>query len=192
MDFQMPEPGTYLARCIKSIDLGTQTGDYQGTPWTRRQVMIVWELPDELLTEGEYAGQPFTVRKYYTASTTKKANLHRDLLSWFPTRLTAEKLEEEGFDTAKLLGLSCQVTLSRTETDRRKVEVITSAPKGVVVPPQVNKSVLFDLDDFDPEVYEGLSDKLKELIAKSPEYRDAVNGKPKESDANLDGDDIPF
>ena len=29
-DFQMPEPGTYVARCIKLVDLGT--GEYQGKP----------------------------------------------------------------------------------------------------------------------------------------------------------------
>lgn len=170
-DFQMPEPGTYLARCIKSIDLGTHTGEYQGTPYSRHQVMIVWELPDELIETGELAGQPFTVAKFYTASTHQKANLHHDLMSWFPTRLTPEKLEEDGFDTAQLIGIPCQVTLAATDSGKRKVMSVTAPPKGVKVAPQVNPSVVFDLDAFDSEVYEGLSEKIRALIAESPEYQ---------------------
>ena len=38
-DFQMPEPGTYLARCFRIVDIGTQYGEYQGKPTARRQIV---------------------------------------------------------------------------------------------------------------------------------------------------------
>lgn len=199
--YQMPEPGTYLARCIKSIDLGTQVGEFQGQPYSRRQVLIVWELPDELIEGGDYDGQPKTVGKWYTASLWKNANLHKDLLSWFPHKLTPERLEAEGFDTGQLVGISCQVTIGESQSGSRKVTAVTAPPRGVKVAPQVNPSVVLDLDAFDPDVFSGLSEKLQEKIAATVEYREAVNRGHKHDAAGLpvdpDGsegyeDDLPF
>jgi hypothetical protein len=68
-------------------------------------------------------------------------------------------------------------------------------PKGTVVPNQVNTSVYFSLDEFDPKVFDSLSDGIKKLIKVSPEYQAIANPNPapqrKNTFADMD-DDIPF
>lgn len=184
-DFQRPDPGTYVARCVRVIDLGTQAGEYQGKPNARRQVVIMWELPTELIPEGEYEGQPFLVSKFYTASLNEKSRLRQDLVNWRTRDFTPEELA--GFDTKNILGAPCMVTLSPTESGKIKVTGVAALPKGTKVPDQFNPSVNFSLDEFDPTVYEGLSDWFRETIADSPEFHEQQA--PAKSG---DGDDIPF
>jgi hypothetical protein len=84
------------------------------------------------------------------------------------------------------------VILTESEGGKQKVTGLASVPKGVKVLPQVNPSVFFSLDpdEFDPTVFAGLSDGLKAMIQKSPEYEEIVSG-PSFSDVKTD-DDIPF
>lgn len=193
-DFQRPDPGTYLARCIKIIDIGTQYGEYQGTPNARRQVVIVWELPTETIPTGDYAGEPFTVSKFYTLSLNEKATLRHDLENWRTRAFTPEELQ--GFEMGKVLGVPCMVTLTPTESGKIKVSGVTAPPKGTKVPKQVNASVMFSLEpeEFDADVYEGLSDWFKDTIAKTPEYQTITqgNGKPAAQDEGAPEDADPL
>jgi len=177
-DFQRPDPGTYLARCTKIVDLGTQSGEYAGKPTSRRQVVLTWELPTELLTSGEYAGQPMTIAKFYTAVLGEKATLRKDLENWRTRKFTPEELE--GFDLVNILGKPCLVTIGESGPDgeKRKVTLVTNPPKGTVVPPQVNASVNFSLepDEFNEDTYNGLSDWFKDTIAQSPEFQERTSG----------------
>jgi hypothetical protein len=192
-DFQRPDPGTYLARCVRIIDLGTQSGEYQGKPTSKRQVVIGWELPTELIPTGEYAGQPFLVTKFYTASLNEKATLRHDLVNWRTRDFTEEELD--GFDLANILGKPCLVTLSPTEKGSVKVTGVTAPPRGTTVPAQVNPSVNFDLEDFDPNTYAHLSEWFQNTIAQSPEFEAATHGAPRATDEgpfDPAEDDIPF
>ena len=193
-NFQRPDPGTYLARCVRIIDLGTQTGEYQGTPTVRRQVVLAWELPTELIPEGEYAGQPFLVTKFYTASLNEKANLRHDLVNWRTRDFTAQELE--GFELKNVLGKPCMITLSPTESGKIKVTGVAALPKGTTVPDQFNPSIDFSLEpgEFDPAIYEGLSDWFKETIAQSPEFEEVTKGHPTADfkDVDYGSDPIPF
>jgi hypothetical protein len=67
-EFEQPPIGNHVARCIGMIDLGTQQGDYQGKTTHARKIVLRWELPNELISEGEWAGKPFVVSQFYTAS----------------------------------------------------------------------------------------------------------------------------
>jgi hypothetical protein len=193
-NFQRPDPGTYVARCVRIIDLGTQTGEYQGTPTIRRQVVLGWELPTELIPEGEYKGQPFLVTKFYTASLNEKATLRHDLENWRTKPFTEEELG--GFDLANILGKPCLVTITLTENGKSKVTGVTSPPRGTKVPEQFNPSLNFSLEpgEFDPSVYESLSDWFKDTIAASPEFALATGGVPTQDykDVDFGTDDIPF
>ena len=115
--FKQVAPGTYPARCIKVIDLGTQHGEYQGKPTTKQQIMVTWELPTELIEEGDFAGQPYAVSKFYTASLGEKANLRKDLEAWRGRAFTETELA--GFDVKAILGKSCMVTIIPSEGDLR-------------------------------------------------------------------------
>lgn len=189
-DFEDPPVGVHLARCIGVIDLGTQKDDYQGKTNIRRKTVIKWELPETLMGEGDHAGKPFVIAKFYTASLGDKASLRRDLVNWRGREFTADELA--GFDEKNLLDKGCLLAL--TEKDGKvRATGIMSKPATMVLPPRVNPLVYLSLekDRFDPQVYESLSDWFKDTIRKSPEWAE-LNGKPMSHTTVDDFDDIPF
>jgi hypothetical protein len=173
-EFEQPPIGTHVARCVKIIDIGTQKGEYQGKATFKRQVIVGWELPTELMTEGEYAGKPFTVSRFYTASLGEKANLRKDLANWRGKDFTEEELM--GFDAKNILGKTCMLSLTMNDKNKVRVTGVMAAPKGMQVPAQINPSLYFSLDEFNQAVFDGLSDGFKKMISASPEYQQQKNG----------------
>ena len=193
-EFESAPIGNHLGRCIGMIDIGTQQGDYQGKTTHARKIVVRFELPNELISEGDWAGKPFTVSKFYTASLSEKANLRKDLVSWRGREFTEDELR--GFDAKNILDKPCMVNVTHNEKGKAKVSGITPIPKGMQVPGRVNDLLYFSLesDDFNAAVYETLSDYYKEQIQKSPEWADlhGQNGKPKPGKFDDFEDDIPF
>lgn len=190
-DFEQPPVGTHVARCVKIIDIGTQKGEYQGKATFKRQVIIGWELPNALITEGDYAGKPFAVSKFYTTSLSEKANLRKDLQNWRGRDFTPQELM--GFDPRNILGKCCMVSL--TENDKGKVRVtgVMALPKGLQVPDQINPAIYFSLepDEYNKAVFDELSDGYKKMIQVSPEFQELLHPSPAKRVEDLD-DDIPF
>ena len=87
--FEEIEAGTYIATCFGIVDLGTRFDDMYKK--NKRQVIIQFEFPTELISEGEVAGQPFSLSKFYTLSLGEKANLRADLESWRSRAFTRRK-----------------------------------------------------------------------------------------------------
>ena len=167
-DFEQPPVGAHVAICTKVIDIGTQEGEYQGKKNFKRQCIVGWELPNELITEGDYAGKPFTVSRFYTSSLSEKANLRADLVSWRGREFTEQELQ--GFESKNILGKPCMLSIVMSEKGRARVKGVMALPRGSSVPPQVNPSVYFSLDEFDQKVFDSLTDGIKKLIMQSPEY----------------------
>ena len=193
-DFEQPPAGTHIARCIKMIDIGTQRGEYQGKANSKRQVIIGFELPLELLTEGDYAGKPVTVSRFYTASLSEKSNLRKDLANWRGRDFTQQELL--GFDSKNILDKGCMLSLTPNDKGKIRITGIMSLPKGSQLPPRVNPLVFFSLEpgEFDRATFDGLSDGIKKFITLSPEYESVSKGvaaPAKNSAADLE-DDIPF
>lgn len=193
-NYEQPPVGTHIARCIKVIDIGTQKGEYQGKVTMKRQVIIGWELPGELMSEGEHAGKPFGVSKFYTASLNEKANLRADLANWRGRDFTPQELG--GFDAKNVLGKCCMVSLTLSDKGKTRVTGVMAIPKGMEVPPQVNPTVYFSLDEFDAKTFDSLSDGFKKMIQVSPEYQQVIKRgndpvKPAGAFDDMD-DDIPF
>jgi hypothetical protein len=190
-EFEQPPVGTYPARCTKVIDIGTQKGEWQGKANFKRQVIIGWELPSELMTEGDYKGQPFVVSKFYTASLSEKANLRKDLQNWRGREFTPEELS--GFHAKNIIGKTCMLSLTANEKGKTRVTGIMALPKAMTVPDQINNSVYFSLDEFDSKVFEDLSKGFQKMIAVSPEYQHIISIHGLKSDTPDDLDDpIPF
>lgn len=192
-DFEQAPTGTHIARCVKLIDIGTQRGEYQGKATVRRQCVIGWELPTELMTEGDAAGKPFTVSKFYTASLGEKANLRKDLAQWRGRDFTEQELA--GFDSKNILGKPCLVSITPNDKGKARVTGVMALPKNTNVPDQVNKTLYFSLDEFDQATFDSLSDGYKKLITASPEYQEMVLPKapPQQRSGFEDmNDDIPF
>ncbi len=199
-DFEPAPAGTHIARCIRLIDLGTQTGEYEGRVTVRRQVLITWELSQELMTTGDHAGQPFTVNKFYTQSLHEKATLRHDLEAWRGRAFTDEELA--GFDARNILGAPCLISVVHTDKGKAKVQSVMALPKGTNPPKQVNESILFSLEpeEYDAAVFDGLSDYWKAMIQTTPEF--AALGRPQAKvstpttaaadDEAFDDDSIPF
>lgn len=197
--FEQPPTGTHVAICVKIIDIGTQKGEYQGQANIRRQCIIGWELPNELMTEGDYAGKPFTVSKFYTASLGEKANLRKDLANWRGRDFTEAELK--GFESKNILGKPCMLSLTPNEKGKTRVTGVMALPKGTPVPKAVNPTIYLSLEkgEFDQAVFDALSDGYKKMITVSPEYRHIVNPQPAAQNPNAPRntfadmeDDIPF
>lgn len=190
-EFAQAPVGTHVARCIRLIDLGTQKGEYKGQATFKKQLIIGWELPTELIPDGEYAGKPFTVSRFYTASLSEKANLRKDLVAWRGKEFTDQELA--GFDAKNLLSKGCMLSIVLSEKGKARPSSVMALPKAMrdSLPAQVNDNVYFSLDEFSQPAYDSLSDGFKKMIALSPEYQEIqrLGGIP---DGAQSDDDIPF
>lgn len=173
--FEQAPVGTHVARCYKLIDIGTTMQEFQGEAKKRHQIILGWELPNELMTSGEFAGQPFTASAFYTLSLHEKSNLRHILKNWRGRDFTEEELK--GFDLKNILGKPCMVSITHNDKGRSEVGGVIALPKGMTVPDAVNPPVYFSLADFDQSAFDAFSEKMQALIAKSDEYK-ALSGKP--------------
>lgn len=198
--FEQIPPGNHVAICYRFIDLGTQMVEWQGAKKTQRKVLVSWEFPNELLTTGDYAGQPFTTGKRYTWSMNEKASLRHDLESWRGKAFTDDDFSGPNrFNVKSIVGKPCMLSIvheTKDGTTYANIKSVAAIPKGFTVPQPINPPVYFSLqrEFFDNAVLDGLSDKLKETIKNSPEYAEIVSGNQpaKQSfDRDLD-DEVPF
>lgn len=196
-DFKPVPEGTYVAVCIRVIDLGTQLSSFQGADKLQRKVLIAWEIPDETVDiEGEQ--KPALIQSRYTASLSDRATLRKHLEAWRGRRFTDDELR--GFDLSSVLGKPCQIQVLHTEREGNtyaNVHSIMATIKGLPAPPPAHPLVHLDLDKFDRATFEGLSEKLQQQISLSPEYKRATGQMPPDDRrsgapaADLD-DEIPF
>jgi hypothetical protein len=205
VDFEPAPGGTHIARCVSMIDIGTSEYEWQGEVKSRRQVFIMFELPNTKKTytnkEGQEVIEPFCVSGFYTLSLGDKANLTHLLQGWRGKEFTDE--EKAKFDISVLVGKSCLLSVVRyTKQNGKpgsKIQSASGLADGMECPPQFNKSVLFSFDDFDQGVFDGLSEGLKKMVMKSDEYG-ILSGKavpqPPQSENPAppadDFDEVPF
>lgn len=189
--FEQPPIGAHKARLIRLIDLGTQESEYKGEKNVRRQNLFTWELPEENREDG----QPFIISKFYTASLGEKANLTKDLTSWFgkapaPTMTTDE--------IKALLGKGCQVIVTEKEgTGKRQVSAVVGLGKkdaDSLTGDTHNPLIFFSLEDgeYDQEIFDGLPNGIQTMIMKSPEFQTILNGGETPASEKPDTNEIPF
>ncbi len=161
-----PAPeGTYGARLLQAIDLGTQDGIYG----PKRNLMVTFELPAKPREDG----RPYSVTAWYTASLNKKGNLRGELTSWLGRELTNEEIQNFSW---KIFGdTPCLVTITHKTNDsgeiRAKVQNITAVPEGMDVAPLAGELLIFDLADFDEAVFAKIPEGIKAIIEKSPQHQ---------------------
>ena len=163
--FAKAPEGVHRAVCIAVYDLGTQKGFDPGT--LARKVLIMWELPDELMDDG----RPFAVSERYTLSLNEKANLRKKLNAWRGRPFTEAELK--GFDLSQLLGKPCQLQITHEASKADPTTVyanITSIMplmKGMQAPTPTNPLRQFSIDD--PTFPEGTPDWIAKIINGSVE-----------------------
>lgn len=196
-----PAPaGTHIGICYRLIDRGTQMKEYNGEKKTRHEVMLTWELSDEEMQDG----RPFSISKVFTLSMHEKASLRRDLEAWRGRSFTDDDFEGPNrFNMKKLIGAPCMLTVMHKEKEGRTYAEITGIGKllkNIQPPPLRNDKSYLALDEegWSAEVYGGLSEKMKEIISSSPEYKSLMQALSKPGDEPHDDgagrfdDDIPF
>ena len=169
-NFETAPEGNHLATCFGVVDLGSQETSFNGqSTGMKRKVRIMWELPDEKME----SGKPFIVNKQYTLSSDKKATFRKDLEAWRGAPFSKEDFGN--FEVGNLIGVNCLLNVVHNN-DYANVASITPVPKsmGEKKRKPTNATVNFDLEDFDVAVYAKLSEKTRETIALSPEYRKAI------------------
>lgn len=177
-NFELTPAGTYMARCYRFIDLGSHEQEFQGeSKGLKRLVMIGFEIAGETMSDG----RPFSIHKRYTWSTHEKSNMRKDLESWRGAKFNDADFGPGGFDVKNLLGVPCTLTVVHSENDGKQyanISGIGKAMKGVEVPNLTNPEtyVSLEADLFDPEAFNTLSDKLKEFIQGTPEWRKLSGG----------------
>lgn len=189
-----PAPeGTHVAVCVQVIDLGLQHSDFYDK--TVPKVLVGWELPDELDSEGK----PFMVFHRYTSSTSKKAKLRLHLEAWRGKPFS--DAEVKAFDIKAILGKACLVNIVHNETDGNtyaNVSAVMALPKGTKGPAPKSKPFSFDIDNWDDKVFETFGDNLKKTIEGRVKLGDPTKT-ASESDAedsytggSITDKDIPF
>lgn len=171
--FEKCPEGNHIAVCYEVLDLGTQEMNFQGEVKHKHMIWIGWETPDEQMDDG----RPYVIGKRYTLSSHEKSTLRKHLESWRGKRFTDDELES--FDIANLIGAGCLLNVVHSENDGRtyaNIEAVARLPKGTTAPPLVNDATYLSLepDAFDANVFAGLSERMQETIAQSPEYHSLV------------------
>lgn len=198
-DFQPCPAGSFIATCYRFVDLGTHTTEFNGDKKTRHEVMISWELADEMMSDG----RPFTINKRYTWSMHEKATLRQHLEAWRKKPFTDDDFEgPNAFDIKNVVGKPCTLMVSQIQKNGKTYSSVSGVGpmlKSASAPPLRNKQAYLDLtpEGWSPETYGELSDYFKQLIGESPEYKELMKGNRRADDpaaapAQSFEDDIPF
>lgn len=163
-DFESAPAGTHLARCIGLIGIGTREKEYQGKSRMSNELIVIWELPNETMKDG----RPFTVSQFYTRSLADKANLRHALRNWRGRDFTLDELVK--FELKNVLDKGCQVVCSQKDNGKVYVTSVAGLPKGVELPARVNDLRYFDVDEWDDDAFDKLSDRMQTMIKESVEY----------------------
>jgi len=168
--FEPCPAGTYPARLVRLIDMGTQPVTFEGRTTHARKVLLSWEITDPELRRDD--DRPYVVSKRYTASLHERASLRRDLAAWRGRDFTAEELKR--FDTAALLDAPCLLGVTHTSKGDRtfaNVGSLARMPRSMPCPAATEALLHFSLDAFDGEVFDMLGERLQEQIKASPEWQ---------------------
>jgi hypothetical protein len=83
------------------------------------------------------------------------------------------------------------LNIIRTDKGKSRVNGVMQLPQGFEVPPQVNPSFYFSLDEFDSKAFEQLSKGIRAMVEDSPEYRSIANPEPITGHSGNGFDDLP-
>lgn len=177
-NFQPLDAGTYPARCISMVHVGTVVEQIMGMEKTLNKVWISWEIPTELKEFKQGEGEkPYVISREFTLSMHEKATLRKFLESWRGKHFTDD--EAKSFDITKLLGIACMISVTHKTSASGKTfaEISNVSPvmKGFTVPNQFNPSIELNYDNFVNELFQRLPEFIRKKIESSVEYKKMMN-----------------
>lgn len=188
------DAGTYVARCVSMIHLGTLNEEFNGEKKELNKVRISWELPTELKVFKEENGeQPQLVSKDFTLSMHEKSSLRKFLQSWRGKSFT--EAEAKSFDITKLMGKPCMLSIihklgkasGKAYADISSVSVMV---KGMVCPDQINESFEYSVLNHSEELFAKIPKFIQEKIVTSKEYKAKGISTPVVTEENTE--EVPF
>ena len=172
-----PEAGTFTARCVGLIDLGTQASTFEGETKHAHKLLVQFELTDPDNRRDD--GSAHIISKRFTASLHVKAALRQFLETWRGRPFTPEELQ--GFDLKVLLEQPCLLSLVHaTKGDRTYCNIAGAMklPRGMQPPAGTLPLVHFDLSNPNWAAFELLPERIRQQIEASPEFATATAGRP--------------
>ena len=189
----------YVARCIRVIDLGSERSE----KWDKmmRKVRIMFEIPELLIEDGDYAGMPRCLSSKFTLSMAPKSHLRPQLESWRGRAFTDPEAEE--FDILTLVGVPAIINVIHNVSGGNtyaNIASITPLMKGMTCPEAKTVTYGFALtkENFTQEIFDGLHEKTREAIQLTPEYKELMGGAQEDQSAGQQDDpgagdgDCPF
>jgi hypothetical protein len=175
---ELPAKGTYPARVVGFIDLGTQDVEFEGKKSQQRKCTLEWALS---MIKGKTIrsdGKPFIVGQRLTYSPSERGTFRKILKR-------AWGIATSDFDVEDLIGKDATLSIIYDE-DGKFANIAKYDDDGVmklsgskpVLPKQIVTRVLSLDETFDEDVFNSLSDKTKATIMMSPEY-DKIHAKGK-------------
>lgn len=183
--FEAAPEGSYVGTIFKIIDRGTQPKMFKGKhTGDARQLMINYELRD-LTNDSNVSsnGEPFTISSIVNISVSSRSTFIKVVKAALGLneykRVVAENEEikiEDLIGKSIFLDVKHNVSGEKTYANVDN-QSISQVQPGVVIPELSNKKVYFSLEEneFNPEIYSSLSDSLKDIISKSPEYKKNIS-----------------
>lgn len=194
--------GAQRAVCYAVVDIGEQKVVFEKNERSVDQVVIIWELPDEVV-ETDDGPIVRTISKTYTKSLHEKSALYKDLRSWRGKEFTQEELD--AFDLKNIIGAPCLLNIvhkKKGDNVYANIASIMALPKGMERPKLTREPLIFDMDEATEEdvgkLPEWLQRKVKDSLTwKERMYeRDAGGGSFKgpqfESVDDFDDENLPF
>lgn len=161
------EPGVYFAVCIGVIDLGEQYSE-KFKNYSNR-VQFVWELPSETI---EVDGKQETkqLSKEFSVATKKNSSLRTFISSWNSKAYTDEEFAE--VELFEQIGKACQLNVVLNDTgEYANVDNIMPIPKGIPGPESRTAPIMWDMDNWNDEVFKALPEWVQDKIKKSTQYQ---------------------
>ncbi len=170
-EYEVVPAWTVVARCISIIDLWTQEDSYQWEIKNVRKISVKFELP----TKKDSQWNPFTIYKDFSYSMWEKSNLRKFLQSWRGQAYQNGELEKFNI-YQEYLNKTCQITIEHKTAKTSwnvysAINSISHLMEWYEAPERINDLIWFNLESYNPSVFDKFNDKLKEIIAKSPEYK---------------------
>lgn len=202
-DFTPTPEGQHIGTLVRLIDLGTQTVESSFGIKQQHKIIMGWEVPEERIKwekDGEEQEGPIIHFERMTLSAHENSILRQRLESWRGRPFT--DADFGNFELSTLLGVPALFQISHTTKGDKTYANMTA----IMIPPNMKKRedwpkpetefIHFDLENFNQEVFDKLSEGLQNTIKKSPEYQALFDNKPpvreSENPAEWVEDEIPF
>ncbi|HEY3876871.1 MAG TPA: hypothetical protein VGM92_15490 [Candidatus Kapabacteria bacterium] len=199
-EFKKIPEGNHIARCVRVVDLGTQSYEWQGQTHSNPKVQLSFEIPEERI-EIEGKNLPMMISAEFTKSLHEKAKLRATLENWRGRKFAEPELE--GFDIKKLLGVPAIITVQHATGSGKNsgkvfanITSISSAKiggKSVTCALQENPLIYYEIEERQGGAFNDLPEWTQKKILNASEMKAPIDeASPYEESHSEPNDDIPF